>query len=106
MRISDWSSDVCSSDLVAGDVLDIGRLALLFKELDDGFHLAVADEGAVHPGDPPAMGHVQHVALAQKLLRPGLGEDGAAVDARGYRKRVVEGKGGSVSLDLGGRRSF
>src|SRR3546814_1676374 len=50
MRISDWSSDVCSSDLTA------------------------------------AAGHVQHVALAEKLLGALLAEDGAAVDPRGDLK--------------------
>src|SRR3546814_2675659 len=105
MRISDWSSDVCSSDLVEqlvaraaldagslrvegavvvfGHGLDIGRFALVFKEGDDGFDFLVGNEGPVDAGDTAAAGHVQHVALAEKLLGALLAEDGAAVDPRG-----------------------
>src|SRR3546814_20189996 len=80
MRISDWSSDVCSSDLVGGESLDllavedgvaleIGDLALaLFAVLvgfgcraavgvdDERARLALADEAAVLlrlPAGPP-----------------------------------------------------
>src|SRR3546814_8875807 len=54
MRISDWSSDVCSSDLARDD----GRVA--------GTSAAVGDDGrgALHDGFPVGVGHVgdQHVA--------------------------------------------
>src|SRR3546814_11849064 len=34
MRISDWSSDVCSSDLIAA--LDVEQLALIFAAIAEG----------------------------------------------------------------------
>src|SRR3546814_12963680 len=50
MRISDWSSDVCSSDLVAGDIAVVAklpnyRLDPAFAGLFDGnpYHDAAAD---------------------------------------------------------------
>src|SRR3546814_8951369 len=33
MRISDWSSDVCSSDLVARDMLDMFRESVSFEQM-------------------------------------------------------------------------
>src|SRR3546814_14367385 len=84
MRISDWSSDVCSSDLARGVAVAGCRLA------------GGADR-------PP--GHRDH--------RIG-GEDHDEGDHRrhprsrvprpGDRKSVVEGKSVSVRVDLGGRR--
>src|SRR3546814_1074448 len=48
MRISDWSSDVCSSDLAEGDRLVHGRRPRRAQQAVDGFargfRLAVADE--------------------------------------------------------------
>src|SRR3546814_9275553 len=41
MRISDWSSDVCSSDLIHADFLD-----------SDGIDRATANREAVKTGDP------------------------------------------------------
>src|SRR3546814_1434699 len=41
MRISDWSSDVCSSDLVGEDGVDIFQ----FPVMDMGLHLAFGGEG-------------------------------------------------------------
>src|SRR3546814_2136495 len=43
MRISDWSSDVCSSDLIVGDIRHHGELA----QLSDGA-VGRADRGAVN----------------------------------------------------------
>src|SRR3546814_20035825 len=43
MRISDWSSDVCSSDL--GSRLDEGRLLSLFDHRDDGGRPARSSRG-------------------------------------------------------------
>src|SRR3546814_14051996 len=86
MRISDWSSDVCSSDLV------VRR-----RDRPPGRrrHQADADRTAVRPDqtgrEPPQAG-------------PGdePGHTGAAGQAD--RKSVVEGKSVSVRVDLGGRR--
>src|SRR3546814_20745968 len=79
MRISDWSSDVCSSDLR----LDVEILV----EWDrcGHAHAPVRTGAASWPNREPAA-----------TLRRGI----AAID----RKSVVEGKSVSVSVDLGGRR--
>src|SRR5690606_30039016 len=69
--------------LLARDVLDIGRAALLFKEPDHRFDLGIAHERAVNAGDPAALGHVEHVALAEELLGALLAQDRPAVDLRG-----------------------
>src|SRR3546814_15028787 len=91
MRISDWSSDVCSSDLVAGGIERAGPA------------LAGARRHAIQLGalDDPAV-----ELIGPRMLQPapvvrdvgvGLGED---------RKSVVEGTSVSVRVDLGGRRSL
>src|SRR3546814_20087077 len=40
MRISDWSSDVCSSDLAGAEVVDLGGQYLLPGLIDSHQHLA------------------------------------------------------------------
>src|SRR3546814_11691059 len=81
MRISDWSSDVCSSDLDR------------------------AADGAVRADG------LDRLDLAGRLRRGGLGltdhaarERGGGRDAARARKSVVLGKSVSVGVDLGGRR--
>src|SRR3546814_13357912 len=88
MRISDWSSDVCSSDLLGQERLDrpdLGQGAL--KVL---LHVV---------GERPQRGDVEDLGLVGQI-RP-LPEQG--VDGRD-RKSVVSGKSVSVRVDLGGRR--
>src|SRR3546814_12338688 len=84
MRISDWSSDVCSSDLLAADRVDRGQ------------HLAEI------PGDRDLV----HWKRGAAVLDPEPG--GAAREVAGHRiedrKSVVSGKSVSVRVDLGGRR--
>src|SRR3546814_15043518 len=75
MRISDWSSDVCSSDLVRGE--------------------AVADRAVAVADDA--------IAPEMRLARGDLGGR-AELRRRVDRKSVVEGKSVSVRVDLGGRR--
>src|SRR3546814_17072892 len=120
MRISDWSSDVCSSDLVV--LLAVGRgVALLL--------LAAVDVQVFQP-----LGIVQRVAEGVGRLQPSLQVDadgvlvhqdrlhhqvGVELDlvqgmgiggVRGAheqdRKSVVEGKGVAGRVDLGGRGSI
>src|SRR3546814_16241743 len=85
MRISDWSSDVCSSDP--------SRCQLP----DSGDHRCI---------------HVFHAADAGRCGWQGWGdefrqEQGAPAFRRsGDRKDVVEGKSVAVSVDLGGSRSI
>src|SRR3546814_16060006 len=88
MRISDWSSDVCSSDLLwrpsgAGR----GR----HRDAEDlrgaGHRLACSRRGTALPG------------RAAAFRRSPAGR-------RGDRKSVVSGKSVSVRVDLGGRSSL
>src|SRR3546814_16098887 len=91
MRISDWSSDVCSSDLVA-------LLGLVG-------HQRVAD-----PRNDIDMVDVEQFDLVEaRLVQPFevFGRKLVArldIDFAGDRKSGVEGKRGAVRDDLGGRR--
>src|SRR3546814_13241486 len=103
MRISDWSSDVCSSDL------QHARMQPVFRHL----------VGEARPSFAPACGPSQ-VVLAQALPVAGVGlrdPFGEWTPAPGRfplqyvfeirdRKSVVEGKSVSVRVDLGCRRSI
>src|SRR3546814_3644532 len=107
-RISDWSSDVCSSDLVHRPRLIAPEAALLVgaagRQEDDrniARPLACAHEfgklEAVHAGHLYVEQGERHIMLEEKLERllPGSGLD---------RKCVWQGKSVSVRVDLGGRR--
>src|SRR3546814_14397817 len=79
MRISDWSSDVCSSDLIAAETGNQDRSSIYegaFMEHDERAKLSPVDE-------------------TEQLEMPDPEQD---------RKSVVEGKSVSVRVDLGGRR--
>src|SRR3546814_20248214 len=125
MRIRDWSSDVCSSDLTPGarEVLEILDLRIVCveqhrqaDERPDAAHVdtaarfgpkreqragAAAGEvdiaGEQRVGDRPAAAQLHHLNLD-------------AVDAHRFRmlledsKSVVQGKRVSVRVYLGGRR--
>src|SRR3546814_19077134 len=99
MRISDWSSDVCSSDLLAAaEPVGQGRTAR--DELERHRVDAVAQAGRRR-----AVG--EDMALVAATARAGrLDADhavGPVFDA-GDRKSVVSGKRVSVRVDLGCRR--
>src|SRR3546814_2874728 len=69
MRISDWSSDVCSSDLIAraGEVADVGRgLAGEKRIILQPFHLIALDLGI-----PVGALHQPHVHHSIERVRPG-----------------------------------
>src|SRR3546814_13643877 len=87
MRISDWSSDVCSSDLLGGHIAH-RRLGLRF--------------GATH--DQAALARC--LQPAAELAGDAEIVDRSAAHAIEYpdRKSVVSGKSVSVRVDLGGRR--
>src|SRR3546814_15776557 len=101
MRISDWSSDVCSSDLIAAAnaVQDRQRRALRHaakrKRLRPGGDEEVA---ATRRGQPPA--HFNSAKAIAVGLYPGPATRSPALD----RKSVVSGKSVSVRVDLGGPR--
>src|SRR3546814_11464734 len=90
MRISDWSSDVCSSDLsVAGAFqAELPRRAQIE---DPGGEHTVLDDVARPVGQPLAIERLR----AQAAAAMGIVQD---------RKSVVEGQSVSGRVDLGGRR--
>src|SRR3546814_15665644 len=101
MRISDWSSDVCSSDL------HVGIERRLFDQIE---HRSECVERVVQ----------QHIAVADALkdiaarlwqlawqqrrkLEVGAVDQIVDLDRAADRKSVVSGKSVSVRVDLGGR---
>src|SRR3546814_16650604 len=114
MRISDWSSDVCSSDLdrhrhprrrrsaarSAGVASPRGcrrdrRRRYRAAAQHRGGGIVIADTATRPAGDP---------SLARRLTAGALLAPVALVGGVQDRKSVVEGKSVSVSVDLGGRR--
>src|SRR3546814_20830502 len=94
MRISDWSSDVCSSDLLAQCLADLRHRAIAGPRLwavaglAAGFRLARRRSGGADP--------------ARRRTR--AADDGGGDEARSEERRV--GKRVSVRVDLGGRRTI
>src|SRR3546814_16767372 len=105
MRISDWSSDVCSSDLgcsvhYVSEEVDggpiIGQAAVPVLPEDDADSLAARVLRAEHRLYPACL---RLVAEGRARLA-----DGKVPLAAPDRKSVVTGKSVSVRVDLGGRR--
>src|SRR3546814_17819372 len=92
MRISDWSSDVCSSDLRAGN---LGWAA--------GEEQTVA-RGRSHGADVGIDANVG--PLVEPARRRGLETAGKVATVITDRKSVVEGKSVSRRVDLGGGRNI
>src|SRR3546814_15222517 len=92
MRISDWSSDVCSSDLRVVDALDAvaAETGKSVPQIATAWLLA-----------RPTVSSVIIGARNETQLRDNLGAIGWELTDR---KSVVEGKSVSVRVDLGGRR--
>src|SRR3546814_21034105 len=102
MRISDWSSDVCSADLHRvqaghGPSPGAGADRVGIVQIDDMAD-AVAGMVALHIG----AGSGQHAGPG-RMAGPGLGPGEAVA---GDRKSVLEGKRVSVRVALGGRRQI
>src|SRR3546814_14057441 len=88
MRISDWSSDVCSSDLCRGSRL----------------RRRPADRRRSQPRSPaPVRRHVPRQRSQARSDAPGSRRAWRRA-ARQDRKSVVSGKSVSVRVNLGGRR--
>src|SRR3546814_10955897 len=103
MRISDWSSDVCSSDLSPGLDFETKIIAkpeaaqLLRRELA---RKAYKPESiALGTNTDPYQPVESRLKITRSLLEV-LKETRHPLD----RKSVVEGKSESVRVDLGGRR--
>src|SRR3546814_16472135 len=105
MRISDWSSDVCSSDLargaaivgIPGGIVDHDIVEAFLAREHGGEHDAVVIDARFSAEDRHAV--TCGIAREQLLARAAAGH---AVD----RQSVGGGKGGSVGVDLGGRRTI
>src|SRR3546814_16843965 len=101
MRISDWSSDVCSSDLFGMfDYTPVGLCLLLMGLvfLRFGYHLLPKDRRAT-----PTMGEALDVHAY--VTEATLAEGSPAIDETiAARKSVVQGKRVSVRVDCGGSR--
>src|SRR3546814_16163355 len=110
MRISDWSSDVCSSDLLGVELGWIGndeQRAVACHVADIGVFLN--DDPADRRGDGIGLQGVagfdaqQRLALANSLSELARHPDDLTGEARANdRKSVVEGKSVSVRVDIGG----
>src|SRR3546814_19369407 len=113
MRISDWSSDVCSSDLAELAVLFpplLPRVIVthtrpepmlgLLRRLDGGPARTVAHGYISRGGTLDVAG----MLFANRSTWAHLAESAARLLNRPDRQRVVSGKRVSVRVDLGGRR--
>src|SRR3546814_18608790 len=98
MRISDWSSDVCSSDL---EFPILGTESMIAAKVS----LAALRQGgyeAFHKTMMGLRGRLSEAAIWQAAAEAGL--DVARLRRDIDRKSVGEGKRVSVRVDLGGRR--
>src|SRR3546814_12627823 len=105
MRISDWSSDVCSSDL-----LDLLVVEFALAQAGTEFLPRVragggADQGVEHALFGVQLGLRLHL-LAQARAGHQAGDFRQVTDGLLDRKRVAEGKRVSVRVTLGGRRTI
>src|SRR3546814_20499887 len=96
MRISDWSSDVCSSDLVADAAVDDH---VVEAEIDG----AIGGDAAADPGIASTVPQAD-TPQEQQDRRDGEDYRIPVVRLERDRKSVVEGKSVSDRVDLGGRR--
>src|SRR3546814_18880534 len=93
MRISDWSSDVCSSDLEATPDYEAMAAAMIRENLG--------------PSGPPEGLTIEHVRIMVREQLKSRDQLVAPNQRRIWgidRKSVVSGKSVSVRVDLGGPR--
>src|SRR3546814_16284688 len=98
MRISDWSSDVCSSDL-RPPARPVRRYRHRYHEPQRHRRLPGAHHGDGEPHLHPAEAERHHPVAA-----PSPGKARQARSPGGDRKSVVLGKSGAVRFSPGGRR--
>src|SRR3546814_14015304 len=103
MRISDWSSDVCSSDLFSGCILKgkepepSGLEGLIDVQIIEALYESAKTR---KPVKLPKFPRKPRPTLAQQIKLPPVKKPEVIKD----RKSVVSGKSVSVRVDLGGRR--
>src|SRR3546814_18363664 len=99
MRISDWSSDVCSSDLLRM----VSRHICACRSAPSTNPLIAAVIPMIVAAARMISVVVRLAELSARVRRPKM-LDGAIVGDVRDRKSVVKGKRVSVRVDLGGRR--
>src|SRR3546814_18029239 len=105
MRISDWSSDVCSSDLDTPTVEEAPPEAPVEPEV--AVEPEVIEEPPVVEAPPAVKPRFRdRLGKARSTLSGYLGGIRASgkVDAQHDRKSTAQGKRVQVGVDLGGRR--
>src|SRR3546814_18939698 len=100
MRISDWSSDVCSSDL---DRRTRTRRVAIGEPRTARTVEIVGGGGIVHEARPSIPVRFERSRDAPRPCTIARGVS-TSLDTNGDRKSVVEGKRVSGRVDLGGRR--
>src|SRR3546814_20472067 len=97
MRISDWSSDVCSSDLVTArfDLREVENVLQQGQQMAPGAFDAV-DILMLLLVEHPGIAEAQELRVADHAVERGP-------QPVADRKSVVSGKSVSVRVDLGGR---
>src|SRR3546814_20430337 len=101
MRISDWSSDVCSSDLVLAEGDSIAR-----RTRPLAFRGELESCAPCHARRSTLWGEVQIGQSLEQTYRAALLDEPpyhADGPIRAARKSVVKGQRVSVRVDLGGR---
>src|SRR3546814_11729522 len=122
MRISDWSSDVCSSDLggstiistVMQSIVNVVAFGMNMQQAVDAprMHMQwLPDLIAVEPGllTPDAQAKLEAMGHKIREMKSWGADEAILVDSDGAlqsRTSVAEGKSGSVRVVLGGSRRF
>src|SRR3546814_19330797 len=110
MRISDWSSDVCSSDLK--EPKGFGGMAQIEGGLDEGQRVLLVEDLTTDGGSKAKFVHALRQAGAtvdntyvvfHYGIFPALWQPMSALGGKLARKSAVLGKSVSVRLDFGGR---
>src|SRR3546814_13881574 len=119
MRISDWSSDVCSSDLLESLRSQDLEVHVLFLRADDSILLQrYSETRRRHPLAQGDIGLSEAIRIERQLLAPIANAADATIDTSrtnlhplsaemqglGDMKRVVEGPGVSVRVTRGVRQ--
>src|SRR3546814_16924111 len=110
MRISDWSSDVCSSDLAERDVLDRGVQARAGDRVGGAVAFIAGSVDRERRKLDDVFFTLPGGGTGTNFL--GLGRRNDDAEGRGRaqnrrdRKSVVWGKRVSVRVNIGGRRSI
>src|SRR3546814_14940886 len=104
MRISDWSSDVCSSDLLERELYE-WRIRLLPSPLWRGWRLPQHARRSRRSFHRPRRPRRRRLRLLRKHQSPAPRFRGPwPTSWKRDPKSVVLGKGGAVGVELGGRR--